>query len=454
MRTGIVILAAGQGTRMKSTLPKVIHALAGRPLLQHVIDTAKQLSPEKIVVVYGHGGEIVKQTIQDESVLWVEQAEQLGTGHAVEQAIPELEGMDRVLVLYGDVPLIKTATLNKLLSQASALSILTIKLSDPTGYGRIIRNNNGQVTEIVEHKDANEEELKVDEINTGILSADFEALNGWIQKLENNNSQKEFYLTDIVALAVKEGIEVRSANPEKVSEVSGINDRIQLAELERVYQKEHAEELMRSGVTIRDPSRIDIRGKVQIGSDTEIDINVVLEGQINIGKSVKIGANTVIKNCHIADGVTILENCVIEDATIGSDSRIGPFSRIRPGTHLQGENHVGNFVEIKNADVGIGSKINHLSYIGDSEVGQRVNVGAGTITCNYDGANKHKTIIGDQAFIGSNSALVAPVTIGQGATIGAGSIITKDTPAEQLTLSRSKQVSIANWQRPIKQKKD
>jgi bifunctional UDP-N-acetylglucosamine pyrophosphorylase/glucosamine-1-phosphate N-acetyltransferase len=454
MKTGVVILAAGQGTRMKSALPKVIHDLAGRPLIKHVIDTAKAIEPDKIIVVHGHGGETVKETIIDDGLHWVEQAQQLGTGHAVEQALPALEGVDKVLVLYGDVPLIKSSTLNNLLGQESALSILTVKLADPTGYGRIVRDANGQVLKIVEHKDASEDQLKIDEINTGILAADFGLLKKWIDKLDNNNSQKEFYLTDIISLAADEGIEVRSANPETDSEVTGINDRVQLAELERLYQKEQATELMKSGVTIRDPSRIDIRGDVKIDTDTEIDINVILQGQVTIGKAVKIGANTVIKDSHIADGVNILENCVIENAAIGSNSKLGPFSRIRPGTNLQGENHVGNFVEIKNSDIGIGSKINHLSYIGDSEVGQKVNVGAGTITCNYDGAYKHKTIIGDQAFIGSNTALVAPVTINQGSTIGAGSVITRETPADQLTLSRSKQITINNWQRPVKQKKD
>ena len=452
MKTGIVILAAGQGTRMKSSLPKVLHTLAGLPLLQHVIDTAKKLNPNKIIVVYGHGGETVKTQINEDSVTWVEQAEQLGTGHAVEQAIPELENVDRVLVLYGDVPLIKKATLERLLNKESALSILTTNLPDPTGYGRIIRQADGYVEKIVEHKDAKHDELKVNEINTGILAAEFDSLKKWIEMLENKNSQQEFYLTDIVALAVKQDVKVKSVNPEKLSEVTGINDRVQLARLERDYQMETAEELMRAGITIRDPSRIDIRGQVEIGQDSELDINVILEGKVSIGNFVKIGANTVIKNSQIADGVTILENCVIEDAAIGADCKLGPFSRIRPGTNLQGENHVGNFVEIKNSNVGIGSKINHLSYVGDSDVGKKVNIGAGTITCNYDGANKHKTEIGDQVFIGSNSALVAPVKINDGSTIGAGSVITKDTPSNQLTLSRAKQISINNWQRPVKQK--
>ena len=452
MKTGIVILAAGQGTRMKSSLPKVLHTLAGLPLLQHVIDTAKKLNPNKIIVVYGHGGETVKTQINEDGVTWVEQAEQLGTGHAVEQAIPELENVDRVLVLYGDVPLIKKATLERLLNKESALSILTTNLPDPTGYGRIIRQADGYVEKIVEHKDAKHDELKVNEINTGILAAEFDSLKKWIEMLENKNSQQEFYLTDIVALAVKQDVKVNSVNPEKLSEVTGINDRVQLARLERDYQMETAEELMRAGITIRDPSRIDIRGQVEIGQDSELDINVILEGKVSIGNFVKIGANTVVKNSQIADGVTILENCVIEDAAIGADCKLGPFSRIRPGTNLQGENHVGNFVEIKNSNVGIGSKINHLSYVGDSDVGKKVNIGAGTITCNYDGANKHKTEIGDQVFIGSNSALVAPVKINDGSTIGAGSVITKDTPSDQLTLSRAKQISINNWQRPVKQK--
>lgn len=454
MKLGIVILAAGQGTRMRSKLPKVLHPLAGKPLLQHVIDAASQLSPEKIVVVHGHGGELVKERLGASAVEWVEQAQQLGTGHAVAQTLAATEGLDRVMVLYGDVPLIKPETLQHLNERTGqGLGVLTVELSDPTGYGRILRNDARHVVRIVEQKDAAPEELAVREINSGIMSIDRARLADWLGRIGNQNAQGEYYLTDIIALAVADGIAVEGVIIDNAAELMGINDRVQLAELEREYQRQRAVELMRRGVTLRDPARFDLRGELEVGQDVTIDINVVIEGIVTLGNEVRIGANTVLRNCHIADGVHILENCVIEEAIIGPDSRIGPFSRIRPGTELAGSNHVGNFVEIKKSRVDIGSKINHLTYVGDSQVGKKVNIGAGTITCNYDGANKHRTLIGDGAFIGSNTALVAPVEIGAGATIGAGSTISKTAPEERLTLTRAKQVTIEGWKRPIKEKK-
>jgi len=451
MKLGVVILAAGQGTRMKSSLPKVLHPLAGKPMLGHVIDSARELDPEQIVVVYGHGGEQVRETIPDSDLIWAEQAEQLGTGHAVEQAMPFLQAVDKVLVLYGDVPLIQADTLKTLIASDTNLSLLTVRLNDPTGYGRIVRDAYEQIISIVEQKDASPDQLKINEINTGIMCIEHEALSGWIAKIENNNAQKEFYLTDIVAFAVEDNVNVLAVHPHSESEVSGVNDRVQLAALEREFQQKQAESLMCEGVTIIDPGRIDIRGDISVGQDSLLDINVILEGEVTIGSGVIIGANTVIKNSRIDNDVTILENCVIENAIVGASSKVGPFARIRPGTELLGNNHIGNFVELKNARVDEGSKVNHLSYIGDSEIGKTVNIGAGTITCNYDGANKHKTIIGDNAFIGSNTALVAPIKINQGSTIGAGSVITRETPQDKLTLSRAKQITIENWKRPVKQ---
>ena len=451
MKLGVVILAAGQGTRMKSSLPKVLHCIAGRPLVGHVIDTAEALGADKVAVVYGHGGDRVQQAINDPDLIWVEQAEQLGTGHAVEQAMFAMADMDRVLVLYGDVPLITQATLNSLIQQSrdSALALLTVTLDDPGGYGRIVRVE-GHVTRIVEQKDASEIEQRIREINTGILIADRARLSGWLGRLESNNAQGEFYLTDIVAMAVDEGIEVKTTHPADTYEVEGVNDRVQLAALERRYQQGQTETLMRQGVTLRDPARFDLRGRLQSGQDVELDVNVLIEGEVSLGNGVRVGANTVIRNSRIADGVWIKENCVIEDAVIGADAIIGPFARLRPATVLAERVHVGNFVEIKKSEVAEGSKINHLSYIGDATIGKSVNVGAGTITCNYDGVNKFRTVIGDNAFIGSDTQLVAPVEVGAGATIGAGSTITRDTPADTLTLSRSKQLSLPNWQRPTK----
>lgn len=455
MKLGVVILAAGQGSRMKSRLPKVLHPLAGKPLLQRVIDTAKTLNPHTIAVVYGHGGEQVRENINDSTLNWVEQQKQLGTGHAVQQAMGALSGVDRVLVLYGDVPLICADTLAEFIDTAerSALGLLTIFLSDPTGYGRIIRDCNNKITAIVEQKDATAEQLLREEINTGILIAERSNLDNWLSQLSADNAQGELYLTDIVALAVNDHVEVVASHPATEPEVQGVNDRSQLASLERVFQRQQADRLMLQGVSFADPERFDLRGDLTTGIDVSIDINVIIEGSVILGANVSIGANSVLRNVQIKNNVVIKENCVLEDAVIGDDCLIGPFARIRPGTELAGSAHIGNFVELKNAQIALGSKVNHLSYIGDSEIGSGVNIGAGTITCNYDGANKHKTRIGDNAFIGSNTALVAPINIGQGATIGAGSVIGKDAPDDMLTLSRGKQLTFKGWQRPVKTKK-
>ena len=454
MRLGVVILAAGQGTRMKSDLPKVLHPLAGRPLLEHVINTAHDLSAERIVVVYGHGGDRVRAVIDEPRLDWAEQSEQLGTGHAVQQAMPCLQDVDRVLILYGDVPLISRATLERLIEHAEdGLGLLTVNLSDPSGYGRVVRDDTGRVVRIVEQKDATAAELTIGEINTGIMLIGAADLRGWLGRLSNDNAQGEYYLTDIIAMAVADEVPVHVAQPDRAVEAEGVNDRRQLAALERAWQAARAEELMLSGVSLADPGRFDLRGSLRHGRDVWMDVNVVLEGEVVLGDAVRVGANSVLRNVRVGDRVEILENCVIEDADVGSDSRIGPFSRVRPGPRLVGGAHVGNFVEIKNAEIGRGSKVNHLSYVGDARVGAGVNVGAGTITCNYDGAGKHRTIIGDGAFMGSNTALVAPVEVGEKATIGAGSVICKPAPADKLTLARARQVTLDGWQRPTKKSK-
>jgi len=455
MNLGIVVLAAGQGTRMRSRLPKVLHRLAGRPLLAHVLSTAQQLNPRHLVVIYGHGGELVPAAFDGWNVDWVEQTEQLGTGHAVIQAIPALEGAGKVLVLYGDVPLIEAQTLRSLIAatHSSPLALLTATPDDPTGYGRIIRDEAHRVLRIVEHKDASPQELASGEVNTGLLCCERRHLEEWLRRISNDNAQGEHYLTDIVGLAVQDGYPVATVLAADTVQVTGINDRSQLAAMERIFQARQAEQLMRAGVTLMDPARFDLRGSVDVGRDLVIDVNVVLEGEVSLGDGVCIGANTVIRNSRIGPDVQILENCVIEDAHIGAGSRIGPFARIRPGTELDEQVHIGNFVEIKKSDVARGSKINHLSYIGDTSVGSGVNIGAGTITCNYDGVNKHRTVIGDRAFIGSDTQLVAPLEVGAGATIGAGSTITRDVPPEKLTLSRSRQFTIEGWTRPAKQPK-
>ncbi len=450
----VIILAAGQGSRMKSALPKVLHPIAGKALVQHVIDTAYQLQANKIIAVYGHGGDIVPKTINDDNVIWVVQAEQLGTGHAVDQSMPEIEDHEIALILYGDVPLIKTETLKLLIEKAQKdFALLTVHLDDPSGYGRIVRNKAGQVEHIIEHKDASEDEKQITEVNTGILAVNAGALRRWLKRLDNSNTQGEYYLTDVIAMAVSDGMAIQTVHPESEEEVLGVNSRLQLAELEGFYQLSNAQRLMEQGVTVIDPTRLDIRGNVTVGKDVTLDINVILEGTVVIGDNVSIGANCVIKDATLEKGVVMQPMCCVEQATIGADSKVGPFARIRPGTTLAEQTHIGNFVEIKNSTVKKGSKINHLSYIGDTDMGTGVNIGAGTITCNYDGANKFRTEIGDNVFIGSDTQLIAPVKVGDGATIGAGSTITKDTPENELTLTRGKQVSIKGWQRPTKDKK-
>ncbi|MGR8931567.1 MAG: bifunctional UDP-N-acetylglucosamine diphosphorylase/glucosamine-1-phosphate N-acetyltransferase GlmU [Gammaproteobacteria bacterium] len=448
-----IILAAGQGTRMRSSLPKVLHELANKPLLQHVYETSLSLPENQVFIIYGHGGETVKQRLKHFNATWIEQRQQLGTGHAVQQAIDYVQDGDTVLVLYGDVPLIKLPTLETLLKKVSltSLALLTVILDDPTGYGRIVRDKDHAVIKIVEQKDANESELQIAEGNTGILACKGSQLKGWLSRLSNNNAQNEYYLTDIIEMAVEDGLTIETSIAGSQDEVLGVNNRSQLAHLERVYQLEQAQRLMTAGVTLRDPARLDVRGEfAELGQDIDIDVNVIFEGVNRVGSNVKIGPNCFIKNASIADGVEILANSVVEDAVVGTNCRVGPFARLRPQAELADHVHIGNFVEIKKSSVASGSKINHLSYIGDSEIGSKVNIGAGTITCNYDGVNKFKTIVEDGAFIGSDTQLVAPVTVGKNATIGAGSTITSDTPAEQLTLSRVKQISVPSWKRPKK----
>jgi len=448
-----LILAAGQGTRMRSALPKVLHKIANRSLLEHVYTTSKQLDNNQVTVIYGHGGDRVKETLSQLDVNWVEQKEQLGTGHAVLQANALIDNDDTVLILYGDVPLLSFASIDGLLNKVTlqSMALLTVQLLDPTGYGRIVRDKDGQVLKIVEQKDANAKELLIDEVNTGILAVKGDQLKQWIAKLDNNNAQQEFYLTDVIEMAVQDGIVVNTHQPESADEVLGVNNRKQLSYLERVYQLQQADKLMEQGVTLYDPSRVDCRGDFSaLGQDISVDINVIFEGTNQIGNNVTIGANTIIANSSIADNVEILANCIIDNAVVGADSRIGPFARLRPQAELANEVHIGNFVEIKKSTIAQGSKVNHLSYIGDATIGSKVNVGAGTITCNYDGVNKFRTVIEDGAFIGSDTQLIAPVTVGKNATIGAGSTITKDTPAEGLTLSRAKQISLKAWQRPVK----
>ncbi|MEQ1484668.1 bifunctional UDP-N-acetylglucosamine diphosphorylase/glucosamine-1-phosphate N-acetyltransferase GlmU [Methyloglobulus sp.] len=451
-----IILAAGKGTRMCSEIPKILHKIANRSLLEHVYDMSKELADNQIKIVYGHGAELVKENLKHLEASWIEQKQQLGTGHAVQQVIDQIGDADIVLILYGDVPLLKLSTVQALLANVGdkSLGLLTVNLTDPKGYGRIIRDSSGRVQKIVEEKDAAPDEKLIKEVNTGIMAVKGGKLKSWLGQLKNNNAQGEYYLTDIIEMAVDEKIKVITNQPSTEDEVMGVNNRLQLSHLERVYQLEQAHELMAQGVTLRDPVRFDIRGAIEsLGQDIEIDINVILEGKNTIGSNVIIGANTRIKNSVIGNNVEILDNCIIEDAVIGAGSRIGPFARLRPETVLANNVHIGNFVEIKKSDVAEKSKINHLSYIGDSTVGSNVNIGAGTITCNYDGVNKFRTIIEDGAFIGSTTQLVAPVTVGKNATIGAGSTITKDSPENQLTLSRAKQVSVSGWQRPVKKEK-
>lgn len=449
-----IILAAGQGTRMRSALPKVLHPIAGKPMLQHVVDACAALGATNIAVVYGHGGDQVRETIHGD-VQWALQAEQKGTGHAVAQAIDLAGDDDVVLVAYGDVPLIQQETLQALADATvdHGLVVLTTQLTNPTGYGRIVRDEAGAVQAIVEEKDANDDQRKIQEVNTGFTAARGVDLKRWLQQLSPQNAQGEYYLTDCVGLAVGEGQVVTTVLCADPIEVEGANNRVQLANLERAAQRRQVEALMLAGVTVADPARVDIRGTISVGQDSFIDVNVVLEGDVTIGANVVIEANCCIKNAVIGDGVHIKSHTVIEDATLQANCDLGPFARVRPGTVMAEGARLGNFVETKNAQIGKGSKVNHLSYIGDTVMGDDVNIGAGTITCNYDGANKHRTTIGDRVFVGSCSQLVAPVTLGDGATIGAGSTITKDAPDDQLTLTRAKQLSIKGWQRPVKEKK-
>ena len=455
MNLSIIILAAGQGTRMRSARPKVLHPLAGRPLLAHVINTARELQSTDIHVVIGHGAEQVQALFPDNDLHWVLQAEQLGTGHAVAQAMPAIPAGNTVLVMYGDIPLVSRQTLEPLceLAGQGMAALLTAELDDPTGYGRILHHADGSICGIVEEKDASAAERTLHEINTGFIAAPAARLRGWVEALDNNNSQGEFYLTDVIARAVTEGTSVRGVMADDINEVLGINDRKQLAVQERCYQQRQAARCLQDGVTLADPARFDLRGELTAGEDALIDINVVLEGNIVLGNRVSIGPNVVMRNVIVGDDVTILANCVIEDAEIGSGSRIGPFARLRPETRLSANTHIGNFVEIKKSDVGTGSKVNHLSYIGDTTIGVDVNIGAGTITCNYDGANKHRTIIGDRVFIGSDTQLVAPVEVKEAATVGAGSTITRDVEANELALSRVPQKTQTGWKRPVKKPK-
>jgi bifunctional UDP-N-acetylglucosamine pyrophosphorylase/glucosamine-1-phosphate N-acetyltransferase len=451
MAINVVILAAGQGKRMHSDLPKVLHPLAGKPLLSHVITAARALKPGRICVVYGHGGEQVLQRMKNDDLIFVRQKQQLGTGHAVKQALPHLDPRAGTLVLYGDVPLITPGTLKKLVSgRAESLNLLTAHFANPYGYGRITRNARGAVTAIVEEKDASAEQRKIQEGNTGLMYLPTARLRSWVSRLSNRNAQREYYLTDVVALALRDGVRIRTVNPQANWEILGVNSQTQLAELERIHQRNIADQLLDAGVSLADPQRFDLRGELRHGRDVRIDINCVFEGRVQLGNGVEIGPNCVIRNATIGAGSKIAAFSIIDEATIGARCIVGPFARLRPAATLADEVHIGNFVEVKASQIGKGSKANHLAYIGDSSVGRNVNVGAGTITCNYDGANKHRTVIEDDVFIGSDTQLVAPVTVRRGATIGAGSTITREAPADQLTLSRSRQQSIANWKSPRK----
>jgi len=448
----VVILAAGQGKRMCSDLPKVMHQLAGRPLLQHVLASARSLRPERTVVVYGHGGEAVRAAITDERLVWVRQVPQLGTGHALQQALPALNLSAPTLVLYGDVPLTRRATLEKLIGAAGdGIGLLTVDLDDPSGYGRIIRRG-ADVVRIVEQRDATVAEHAIREVNTGLMVLPTARLAGWLGRLENDNAQQEYYLTDVIALAVADGVPVRPVQPADAWETLGVNSKRDLAALERVLQRETAARLMDEGVTLADPQRVDVRGELVCGRDVAIDVNCIFEGRVELGDGVQVGAHCVLRDVRVAAGTRVEPFCHIVDAEIGRNCRIGPYARIRPATRLAEDVHVGNFVEVKASEIGAGSKANHLSYIGDSSVGRNVNVGAGTITCNYDGANKHRTVIEDDVFIGSDTQLVAPVRVGRGATLGAGTTLVKDAPEGELTVSRAKQATVRGWKRPAKKR--
>lgn len=452
-KLSVVILAAGKGTRMYSDLPKVLHKVAGKPMVKHVIDTAKQLNAAQIHLIYGHGADLLKQRLADEPVNWVFQAEQLGTGHAMQQAAPFFADDENILMLYGDAPLITAETLQKLIAAKpeNGIALLTVNLENPTGYGRIIRQD-GNVTAIVEQKDANAEQLKITEVNTGVMVSDGASFKKWLARLDNNNAQGEYYMTDVIGLANQDGFKVVAVQATDMMEVEGANNRLQMAALERYFQRKQAQKLLLTGVSLTDPERFDLRGELEHGKDVEIDINVIIEGNVRLGNRVKIGAGCVLKNVEIADDVEIKPYSVLENAVVGEKAAIGPFSRLRPGAELAAETHVGNFVEIKQAKVGKGSKVNHLTYIGDAEIGRDCNIGAGVITCNYDGANKFKTVIGDNVFVGSDSQLIAPVTIADNVTVAAGATVTDNVEAGELVISRVRQRHIPNWKRPTKKK--
>ena len=454
MSLSIIILAAGQGTRMYSDKPKVLHQLAGKPLLAHVYQAAMELEHRDLHIVYGHGGEQVPEAFSDFQAAWIKQEQQLGTGHAVKQVLPDIQDVDHVLILYGDVPLVTSETLMQLVNGAAerGFSVLTAYLDSPRGYGRIVRDDNDNVVAIVEEKDATPEQRSIDEVNTGFMVVKAELLKQWINALNNDNKQNEYYLTDIVEKAAKDNIAIVLVIAESNIEVQGINTRPQLAEAERYYQLVQAHHLMNSGVGLIDPHRFDLRGELELGRDIEIDINVIIEGRVKLGNNISIGANCYIKDAVIADNVCILPNTMIDSAVIGDSCRIGPFARIRPDTTLDNDVHIGNFVELKKTDVGQASKLNHLTYVGDSHIGKGTNIGAGTITCNYDGANKHQTIIGDNVFVGSDVQLIAPVKVEDGATIAAGTTVSKDVKEKTLAITRTEQREIKNWKRPEKKK--
>ncbi|CAH0524268.1 bifunctional UDP-N-acetylglucosamine diphosphorylase/glucosamine-1-phosphate N-acetyltransferase GlmU [Vibrio hippocampi] len=451
MKFSAVILAAGKGTRMYSNTPKVLHTLAGKPMVKHVIDTCESLGAQNLHLVYGHGGDLMQATLEQEKVNWVLQAEQLGTGHAVDQASDQFADDEKVLVLYGDVPLISEQTIERLLDAQpeGGIGLLTVVLDNPTGYGRIVRENDAVVA-IVEQKDASEAQKAIKEINTGVMVATGGDLRRWLSGLSNDNAQGEYYLTDVIAAAHNDGRRIEAVHPDSPIEVEGVNDRVQLAKLERAFQLAQAEKLLAQGVMLRDPNRFDLRGCLQCGKDVEIDVNVVIEGSVTLGDNVEIGAGSVLKDCEIDDNTLVRPYSVIEGATVGEACTVGPFTRLRPGADLRNDSHVGNFVEVKNARLGEGSKANHLTYLGDAEIGKRTNIGAGTITCNYDGANKFKTIIGDDVFVGSDSQLIAPVTIADGATVGAGTTVTRDVADNALVITRAKERVVADWKRPTK----
>ena len=448
----VVILAAGQGKRMHSDLPKVLHRLAGRPLLAHVLDCARALGPARIAVVYGYGGEAVREAIGDETLAWIKQEPQLGTGHALQQALPALAQSAHTLVLYGDVPLTRAETLRQLVAAvADGMAMLTVELDDPSGYGRVVREG-GAVKRIVEEKDASPAERAIREVNTGIMALPTTRLADWLSSLRNDNAQREYYLTDVVALAVRQGMPVRAIQPGALWETLGVNSKGQLAELERAHQRLVAGRLLDAGVSLADAARIDVRGRLECGRDVAIDVNCVFEGDVSLGDRVSVGAHCVLRNVRVGADTRIEPFCHLEESSIGQRCRVGPYARFRPGVRIAEDVHIGNFVEVKASEIGAGSKANHLSYIGDTTIGRKVNVGAGTITCNYDGTNKHRTIIEDDAFIGSDTQLVAPVRVGRGATLGAGTTLTEDAPPGQLTISRVRQFSIAAWKRPEKKK--